>query len=203
MRAALSTQPSLSGSPHDLPMKTLLALLLTLSPVSDDTAAPAPPISGLPATDDTSSQGDETSTPDRRVITVSNLRFCHSSLCDPTDSAYLRGPTGPVPGADNNRAFTLVHPGDTVTWHPGDGLCQVASCDHDLRIEEGTIAGRSFGVMRSDPGVDAPAFRIPDDAEGGSVIRYFCATHGAAGMTGAFRVFPIPLLSISYPPLPG
>jgi hypothetical protein len=45
------------------------------------------------------------------------------------------------------------------------------------------------------------SWTIPADAEPESIIRYFCGRHASLGMTGAFQVLPIRLLSVSYPQL--
>ncbi|MEW6474720.1 MAG: hypothetical protein AB1679_20900 [Actinomycetota bacterium] len=133
-------------------------------------------------------------------ISVENFRFCIRQ-CRPDSVAYLRTPAGPVPGSDNPRAVAYMQPGANVTWTYRDRGCDLLRCTgHDIRIEDGTAEGRRIGLVNPERRHETLAWAIPPDAEPESIIRYFCASHGAYGMTGAFQVLPITVLSLSFPP---
>jgi plastocyanin len=108
-----------------------------------------------------------------------------------------------VPWSDNPRAVVYMQPGAPVTWTYRDPGCDLLRCaGHDIRIEDGTPEGHSIGQVSAETGHDSVAWTIPADAEPERIIRYFCARHATAGMTGAFQVLPIRVLSVSYPQLP-
>lgn len=134
------------------------------------------------------------------VVTVENFRFC-VRVCRPDSVAYLRTPAGPVPGSDNPRAVIYMHPGARFTWTYRDRACDLLRCPgHDIRIDDGTAEGRPIGLLTAGPDAQGLGWTIPGDAEPESDIRYFCARHAPLGMTGAFQVLPIRVLSVSYPP---
>jgi hypothetical protein len=136
------------------------------------------------------------------VVSVENFRFC-SRVCRADSVAYVRTPAGPVPGSDNPRAVVYMQPGARLTWTYRGTPCDVLGCTaHDIRIEDGTGGGRQIGLVTADTGHDSLDWTIPADAEPESIIRYFCARHGSVGMTGAFQVLPIRVLSVSYPQSP-
>lgn len=136
-------------------------------------------------------------TPD---VSVENFRFCIRA-CRPDSVAYLRTSVGPVPGSDNPRAVAYMQPGARFTWTYRDTGCDLLRCaGHDIHIEDGTAAGRRLGQLSAEPGHDSLTWAIPADAEPETMIRYFCARHGNFGMTGAFQVLPIRVLSLSFPP---
>ena len=135
------------------------------------------------------------------VIAVDNFRFCRQ-LCRPDSTAYVRSPAGPVPGSDNPRAVVYMQQGAAFTWTYGDTGCDLLHCTgHDIHIEDGTTGGRLLGRVTAETGHDTLSWTIPADAAPESVIRYFCARHAGFGMTGAFQVLPIRVLSVSYPEL--
>ncbi|MDQ1567605.1 MAG: hypothetical protein QOF96_2485 [Actinomycetota bacterium] len=136
------------------------------------------------------------------VVSLENFRFC-SRVCRADSVAYVRTPAGPVPGSDNPRAVVYMQPGAQLTWTYRDTACDLLGCTgHDIRIEDGTGGGRRIGLVTADTGRDTADWTIPADAEPESIIRYFCARHGSVGMTGAFQVLPIRVLSVSYPQSP-
>jgi plastocyanin len=133
------------------------------------------------------------------VVAVENFRFCRR-VCRPDSVAYLRTPAGPVPGSDNPRAVVYMQPGSSFTWRYGDTGCNLLRCPgHDIHIEDGTAGGRLLGRVTAETGHESLSWTIPTDAEPESIIRYFCARHASFGMTGAFQVLPIRVLSVSYP----
>jgi hypothetical protein len=134
---------------------------------------------------------------------VSNFRFCTQAPCLPTSSAYLRGPAGPIAGTDNEEAFLVVAPGDTATWTYRDDACDLARCPgHEVRIEDGTPEGTRVGFMPAVAGEATLTWVVPAGAAPDSVIRYFCRLSPSTGTTtGAFRILPISVLTISYPRL--
>lgn len=135
-------------------------------------------------------------------VSVQNFRFC-VRVCRADSTAYLRTPAGPVPGTDNPRATVYMQQGAPFTWTYRDAGCDILRCaGHDIRIEDGTPAGRQLGLLAADTGHERLSWTIPAGAEPESLIRYFCARHGSFGMTGAFQVLPIGVLTISYPPHP-
>ena len=136
------------------------------------------------------------------VVSVENFRFC-VRVCRPDSVAYLRTPAGPVPGSDNPRAVVYMQRGARFTWTYRDTGCDLLRCSgHDIRIEDGTTDGRHIGFLSAGTGAEGLSWTIPGGAEPESIIRYFCARHGYLGMTGAFQVLPIRVLSVSYPPSP-
>ncbi|MDQ1491462.1 MAG: hypothetical protein QOJ23_3976 [Actinomycetota bacterium] len=133
------------------------------------------------------------------VVSVENLRFCPPG-CRADSVAYVRTPTGPVPGSDNPRAVVYMQQGARLTWTYRDTACVLLGCTgHDIRIEDGTGDGREIGVVTAGADHERLSWTIPADAEPESIIRYFCGRHASLGMTGAFQVLPIRLLSVSYP----
>jgi hypothetical protein len=89
------------------------------------------------------------------------------------------------------------------TWTYRDRGCDLLRCPgHDIRIEDGTGDGRQIGHVTAETGQDTLDWAVPADAAPESIIRNFCARHAGIGMTGAFQVLPIRLLSVSYPPVP-
>jgi hypothetical protein len=125
-------------------------------------------------------------------LVVSNLRYCREHPCRATDSAYLRGPAGPIPGTDNPAAIVEVAPGENVIWTYRDDACDLIRCaGHEVRFEDGTPQGTvPVGYMPSGPARATITWVVPADASPGSVIRYFCnvETHWKEGLTGGFRV---------------
>ena len=164
-------------------MHGIVALLLTLAPLAGEVPYPG----GF------FGQGETT------VVSIENFRFC-TRRCGPDSVAYLRTPAGPVPGSDNPRAVVYMQPGAQFTWTYRDSGCDLLRCTgHDIRIEDGTADGRHIGQVTAETGHERLSWTIPPDAEPESFIRYFCARHGNLGMTGAFQVLPIGVLSLSYP----
>jgi plastocyanin len=136
------------------------------------------------------------------VVSVENFRFC-SRVCRADSVAYVRTPAGPVPGSDNPRAVVYMAPGASVTWTYRDAACDLVRCSgHDIRLEDGTGPGRRVGRVAAGSGRGSVGWTVPADAEPERVIRYFCARHATVGMTGAFQVLPIRVLSVSYPRTP-
>jgi hypothetical protein len=130
-------------------------------------------------------------------VSVESLRFC-IRVCRVDSVAYLRTPAGPLPGSDNPRAVVYMQPGARFSWTYRDQTCDVLGCGgHDLRLEDGTADGQPVGLVSADH--QSLAWSVPADARPESVIRYFCARHAGAGMTGAFQVLPIRLLSLTPP----
>ncbi len=169
-------------------MQAILALLLTLVPVGATI-----PADGAPYPGGFFGQGETT------VVSVENFRFC-TSRCGPESTAYVRTPAGPVPGSDNPRAVVYMQPGAQFTWTYRDTGCDLLGCTgHDIRVEDGTAAGRQIGQVTAETGHDRLSWTIPAGAEPGSIVRYFCGRHGSFGMTGAFQVLPIAVLSLSPP----
>jgi hypothetical protein len=135
-------------------------------------------------------------------VSVENFRFC-SRVCRPGSVAYVRTPAGPVPGSDNPRAVVYMQQGARFTWTYRDTGCDLLRCTgHDIRIEDGTADGRQIGLITAETGHESLSWTIPADAVPESIIRYFCARHATFGMTGAFQVLPIRVLSVSYPQSP-
>jgi plastocyanin len=133
------------------------------------------------------------------VVSVENFRFC-SRACGADSAAYVRTAAGPVPGSDNPRAVVYMQPGAQFTWAYRDGACDLLRCPgHDVRLEDGTGDGHRIGVVTAGADHGRLGWTIPADAEPESIIRYFCARHAGLGMTGAFQVLPIRVLSVSYP----
>jgi hypothetical protein len=130
---------------------------------------------------------------------VENFRFCVQDIeCRPDWVAYVRTPSGPVPGSDNAWPAVYMHRGDPVTWTYRDTACDRLRCSgHDIRIEDGTAEGRQVGLISGETGHDKLSWTIPADAEPESIIRYFCARHAQFGMTGAFEVLPVRLGGVS------
>lgn len=125
-------------------------------------------------------------------LVVSNFRYCRQHPCQAMDSAYLRGPTGPIPGTDNPATIVEVAPGGTVAWMYQDDACDLIRCaGHEVRFENGTPEGTvPVGFMPAGPERATITWVVPADSQPGSVIRYFCnvETHWKEGLTGAFRV---------------
>jgi hypothetical protein len=133
------------------------------------------------------------------VVAIENFRFCRQP-CRPDSVAYVRTPAGPVPGTDNPRAVVYMQRGAHFTWTYRDDACDLLRCPgHDIRIEDGTAAGRQIGRVSAVTGQKHLSWTIPADAEPESIIRYFCAGHATLGMTGAFQVLPIGVLTVSPP----
>jgi hypothetical protein len=167
-------------------MQPIVALLLTLIPLG----------SGVPYPGGVFGQA-ETS-----VVTVENFRFC-TGRCGPDSIAYLRTPGGRVPATDNPRAVVYMQPGAQFTWTYRDTGCDLLRCTgHDIRIEDGTAAGRQIGQVTAETGHESLRWTIPADAAPESIIRYFCARHANFGMTGAFQVLPIGVLTVAHPKRP-
>jgi hypothetical protein len=136
------------------------------------------------------------------VISIENFRFC-IRVCQPDSVAYLRTPAGPVPGSDNPRAVVYMQKGAQISWTYHDTGCDLLRCTgHDIRIEDGTAHGRPIGLLAAQTDHQSLSWTIPVDTQPESIIRYFCARHGMFGMTGAFQVLPIRVLSVWYPQSP-
>jgi hypothetical protein len=171
-------------------MQAILALLLALVPL------------GATSPDQSPYPGGFFGQAETTVVSAENFRFC-SRACRADSMAYVRTPAGPVPGTDNPRAVVYMQAGAPLTWAYRDRGCDLLRCTgHDIRIEDGTAGGRRVGELTAETGHDTVDWRIPADAESESIIRYFCARHASIGMTGAFQVLPISLLSVSYPQVP-
>ena|SRR5947207_265472 len=133
------------------------------------------------------------------VVSVENFRFC-VRICRPDSVAYVRTPVGPLPESDNPRAVVYMQPGARFTWTYRDRGCDLLRCrGHDLRLEDGTADGQRIGQVSGGSGHDRLTWTIPADAAPEAMIRYFCARHAGLGMTGAFQVLPITVLSVSPP----
>jgi plastocyanin len=189
-------------------MQALLALLLALVPVAGTFAAEGrgdrPPASYRSdvLADGAPYPGGFFGDAQTDVVSVENFRFC-SGTCRADSVAYVRTPAGPVPGSDNPRAVVYMEPGAEFTWTYRDRACDLLRCTgHDIRLEDGTADGRPIGMVTAEAGHDSLRWTIPADAEPESIIRYFCARHSNVGMTGAFQVLPIRVLSVSYPRTP-
>jgi hypothetical protein len=189
-------------------MEAILALLLTLLPLavtlSDEGSGPGPgSVSpGEPLADGAPYPGGFFGQAETTVVSVENFRFC-SRVCRPDSVAYVRTPAGPVPGSDNPRAVVYMQKGARFTWTDRDGGCDLLRCSgHDIRIEDGTAAGREIGQVTAEAGHRTLSWTIPVNAEPERIIRYFCARHASFGMTGAFQVLPVGVLTVSYPPPP-
>jgi hypothetical protein len=90
--------------------------------------------------------------------------------------------------------------GARFTWTYRDTGCDLLRCPgHDIRIEDGTVHGRQIGQVHAGAGHQTLSWTIPVDAEPESIIRYFCGRHVNFGMTGAFQVLPVGVLTVSYP----
>ena len=110
-------------------------------------------------------------------VALVDFRFCVRG-CRPDSSAYVRTPAGPVPGSDNPRAVVYMPQGAAVTWTYQDWGCDLLQCTgHDVRLEDGTFAGRGLGVITAETGHQSLSWTIPTAAEPESLIRYFCARH--------------------------
>ena len=186
-------------------MPMLLALLFALVPLGaalPDGRRGDPPSADHPVqllADQSPYPGGYFGQGETTVVSVENLRFCPPG-CRADSVAYVRTPTGPVPGSDNPRAVVYMQQGARLTWTYRDTACEVLGCSgHDIRIEDGTGDGREIGVVAAGADHERLSWTIPADAEPESIIRYFCGRHARLGMTGAFQVLPIRLLSVSYP----
>jgi plastocyanin len=169
-------------------MQAILAVLLALAPLGRAMPGESPYPGGFFGQDETTD------------VSVQDFRFC-IRVCRGDGMAYVRTPEGPVAGSDNPRAVVYMQPGARFTWTYRDEGCDVLRCGgHDIRIEDGTADGRPIGRVSAEPGHDTLSWTIPADARPESIIRYFCARHASFGMTGAFQVLPIRVLSVSYPP---
>jgi plastocyanin len=186
----------------------VLALLLTLVPLGGTFpaegrgAAPRADSPGAHLPDKVPYPGGFFGQAETPVVSVENFRFC-GRVCRPDSVAYVRTPAGPVPGTDNPRAVVYMPPGAQVTWTYRDTGCDLLRCTgHDIRLEDGTGDGRQVGLVTGETDHDSLSWTIPADAEPESIIRYFCRRHGNFGMTGAFQVLPIGVLTVSFPPSP-
>lgn len=187
-------------------MEAILALLLTL--VASGGASPVAGHGARPGADRAGDGGQGAPYPGgffgqdgTAVVSIENLRFC-VRVCRPDSVAYLRSPAGPVPGSDNPRAAVYMQRGATVTWTYHDAGCDLLRCTgHDIRFEDGTPDGRPIGQVTGAPGRDRLTWTVPADAPPETIIRYFCSRHAVLGMTGAFQVLPIGVLSVSPPPI--
>jgi len=189
-------------------MHAILALLLALVPLAgtlSDEGRGGGPLSVSPGEllpEGAPYPGGFFGQAETTVVSVENFRFCRRG-CRPDSVAYVRTPAGPVPGSDNPRAVVYMPQGAEFTWTYRDTGCDLLRCaGHDIRIEDGTGDGRQIGLVTAETGHDSLSWTIPADAEPESIIRYFCARHGNVGMTGAFQVLPIRVLSVSYPQAP-
>lgn len=189
-------------------MQAILAVLLALVPLGgsfpDEGRRDGPPAAyageGLP--EEVPYPGGFFGQPETTVVSVENFRFC-SRACRADSAAYMRTPAGPVPGRDNPRAVVYMQPGAQFTWTYRDRSCELLRCPgHDIRLEDATGNGRRIGLVTADTDHERLTWTIPADAEPESIIRYFCARHAGLGMTGAFQVLPIGVLSVSYPRRP-
>jgi len=185
-------------------MEAILAVLLTLVP-------PGPGPMGVRLSG--GHPGDRTEQPavpypggffgkdQTALVAIENLRFC-VRRCRPDSVAYLRTPAGPVPGSDNPRAVVYMQPGDRLAWTYHDAGCDLVRCaGHDIRLENGTPEGQEVGPVTAEAGHDRLDWTIPADTAAETIIRYFCARHATVGMTGAFQVLPVGVLSVSPPSL--
>jgi hypothetical protein len=184
-------------------MEAILALLLALVPLAgtfpDEGRGDGPLAAGEPLPGEAPYPGGFFGEAETTVVSVENFRFC-SGVCRADSVAYVRTPAGPVPGSDNPRAVVYMQQGAEFTWTYRDRACDLLRCTgHDLRLEDRTADGRPIGLVTAETGHDTLSWTIPQDAEPESIIRYFCARHGNVGMTGAFQVLPIRLLSVWYP----
>jgi hypothetical protein len=189
-------------------MPAILALLLALVPLggtipSDGRAdRPLSDYPGVPLPHEAPYPGGFFGQPETTVVSVENFRFC-TWVCRPDSVAYVRTPAGPVAGSDNPRAAVYMQKGARFTWTYRDRGCDLLRCTgHDIRIEDGTGGGRQIGQVTAEAGHESLGWIIPVDAEPESIIRYFCGRHANIGMTGAFQVLPVRVLSVSYPPSP-
>jgi hypothetical protein len=186
-------------------MEAIVALLLTLVPL-----APGRAVGGGargPRADHRTEQpavpypGGFFGQDETPVVSTENFRFCVRP-CRPDSVGYLRSPAGPVPASDNPRAVVYMQPGAQFIWTYHDSGCDLVRCaGHDIRIEDGTAEGHPVGQVTAETGHDRLGWTIPADARPESIIRYFCARHASLGMTGAFQVLPVGVLSVS-PPSP-
>jgi len=133
-------------------------------------------------------------------ITISNFRYCQRAQCLPTDTVYVRNPTGN--GLINHNALaatllfrTAVHPGDTVVWTYADSFCDaISGCPgHEVCFENGTPGGDCGSPLRFAParsGAKTITFTVPLTAKPRTLLRYFCNIndHWAFGMTGTLLV---------------
>jgi len=156
-------------------------------------------------------------------VVISNYQFCRQAPCLwPTEAAYVRGASGPLPGSDKLNKFVTVSPGDTITWTYKDTAeGGPASCDfygtppypdnetlacvgHAVTLEDGTEDGRMLGFLAARSGPGTLTWVVPADAKPGSVIRYFCnvrdlyatvpggVPHWRDGMTGGLKLVAAP-----------
>ena len=135
--------------------------------------------------------------PPTTLLEVSRFRYCNNAPCDPDAQGYVRGPSGPVPGADNPAGFIRVIPGRRITWTYADDACDAFAIPpldcpgHEVRLENGTPQGSEpLGFL---PARSAPVsfeWYVPKDARPGTLIRYFCSirNHYAGGLTGVLEV---------------
>ncbi|TMD89834.1 MAG: hypothetical protein E6I76_20120 [Chloroflexi bacterium] len=85
--------------------------------------------------------------PPTTLLEVSRFRYCNNAPCDPDAQGYVRGPSGPVPGADNPAGFIRVIPGRRITWTYADDACDAFATPpldcpgHEVRLENGTPQG--------------------------------------------------------------
>jgi hypothetical protein len=185
-------------------MHAILALLFALVPLGGTLPGQGPgdglpPHPGQPLPGEVPYPGGYFGQAETTVVSVENFRFC-SRVCRPGSLAYVRTPVGPVPGSDNPRAVVYMQQGARFTWTYRDMGCDLFRCGgHDIRIEDGTAEGRLIGRVTAESGHENLSWTIPADAEPENIIRYFCGRHASFGMTGAFQVLPIRVLSVSYP----
>lgn len=189
-------------------MQAILALLLALVPLGGtfpdegpkDRSPAAYAREGLP--EEVPYPGGFFGQAETRVVSVENFRFC-GHACRADSAAYVRAPAGPVLGSDNPRAVVYMQPGAEFAWTYRDRGCDLLRCPgHDIRLEDGTGDGRRIGLVTAGKDHGRLGWTIPADAEPESLIRYFCARHAGVGMTGAFQVLPIGVLTVSHPRLP-
>lgn len=160
-------------------------------------------------------------TPPPLRLTVSNYQYCQQAPCRyPTDAAYRRSTSGPVPGSDNPSHFVAVSPGQTIIWTYEDTTANggPASCDfygtppypsdptlgcigHAVNLEDGNPEGNPIGEFPARQGPATIRWAVPPDAQPGALIRYFCNVrdgylpggmpHWLLGMTGGLTVRPV------------
>ena len=134
--------------------------------------------------------------PPTTLLEVSRFRYCNNAPCDPDAEGYVRGSTGPVPGADNPAGFIRVIPGRRITWTYADDACDSATAapldcpGHEVRLENGTREGALVGYLPARSGAVSLEWYVPKDARPGTLIRYFCSirNHYALGLTGVLEV---------------
>lgn len=129
-------------------------------------------------------------------ISASNFRFCLEAPCRTTDQAYVRTDSGAL--VDNAAAFIDVRPGDEVIWTYEDDRCDalvagpLLTCPgHQVQFETGQPSARgTLGMMPARQGPSSLTWRVPTDAEAGTLIRYYCdlSDHWRLGVTGVLAV---------------